>query len=449
MISFAEFVAERDPSLLDEGFWDSMRKSFGQSYDAARGNPEQDQDLSKWAAQYADKAGQGIAAASAAAKNWSQKLGVPLPLATAVIASGIVGGPAAVPFAAMMYFVRQPINKLASKTFDYGAQKMGLMPKPATAQPAVSATAQPAHPPYAGTPVSVFAPTQKDAGDFSAATAHRESFIDPNMTFAEFLSLYEQEVIDEWFGDWAGKKIGQAAGWLGGKAVKYGANVANMIKNAAKSIYDFASKNKLSIAKVAFMVGVGSLIGAGVGAAVNKASSVLQSVQDSGIVPHDQVAELQQSLGAEEAATAVQAKADAAQAASTAVDAKTAAADTATQAAVDAKTNTADAAVQAKATAAADLTSAKSDIVSSIATKGRLANDIAYDAAQKIQGVLNQADTMPDGNTFMAQVATIKKEIMREISPFKRDAFEMRFDNYMNQLWKLNNIKYTIGNAGS
>lgn len=425
MISFAEFVAERDPSLLDEGFWDSMKQSFGQSYAASRGNPEQDQDLSKWAAQYADKAGKGIAAASTAAKNWSQKLGVPLPLATAVIASGIVGGPAAVPFAAMMYFVRQPINKLTSKAFDYGAQKLGLMPKPATV---------PAAQPAAGTPVNMPAATQPSAGTFSSPTAHREAFIDPNMTFAEFLSRYEQEVIDEWFGDWAGKKIGQAAGWLSGKAVKYGANVANMIKNAAKSIYDFASKNKLSIAKVAFMVGVGSLIGAGVGAAVNKASSVLQSVQDSGIVPHDQFAELQQSLGAEEAASTVQAKTDAAQAASGAVDAKATAAD---------------AAVQAKADAAADLSSAKSDIVSSIATKGRLANDIAYDAAQKIQGVLNKAETMPEGNTFMDQVRAIRQEIVRELPLNQRQAFMLRFDDYMNQIWKLNNIKYAIGNAGS
>lgn len=427
MISFTEFVAERDPSLLDEGFWDSMKQSFGQSYAAARGNPEQDQDLSKWAAQYADKAGKGIATASAEAKKWSQKLGVPLPLATAVIASGIVGGPAAVPFAAMMYFVRQPINKLASRTFDYGAQKLGLMPKP---------QAVPAAQPAAGTPVNMPATTQPSAGTFSAPNAHREAVIDPNMTFAEFLSRYEQEVIDEWFGDWAGKKIGQAAGWLGGKAVKYGSNVANMIKNSAKSIYDFAANNKLPIAKVAFMVGVGSLIGAGIGAAVNKASSVLQSVQDSGIVPQDQVAALQQSLGAEEAGVAA------------ATDAKAAAADAASGA-VDAKAAAADAAVQAKADAVADLTSAKSDIVSSIATKGLPANDIAYDAAQKIQGVLNKVETMPDGNTFMVQVNTIRQEIMRELSQFQQQSFKTHFDNYMNQLWKLNNIKYTIGNAGS
>lgn len=316
MQTFSEFLVNRDPSILDEGFWDSLRQSFSQSYQTARGNPEDDQNLSKYAAQ----AIPALKSAAGEAKKYADKLGIPLPLATAVIASGIVGGPAAIPFAALMYFVRQPINKIAGKAFDIGAQKLGLMPKP---DATVTAPTVPTAPKYQMPAIS---------GDgVRAQLAHTD-----NLTFGQYLTLVEAGYIDldEGWGDWAGSMLGKAAGFVSGKAVKYGSNVANMLKNAAMAIGKFASENKLAVAKVAFLMGVGALVGAGVGAAVNKASAAIHGVQQSGVAHPQDVQDVANSVGAD---AAVDAKSQAVDAASTKA-----------QAAVDAKTQAADAFTAAK-----------------------------------------------------------------------------------------------------
>lgn len=185
----------------------------------------------------------------------------------------MIGGPAAIPFAALMYFVRKPVNKISGAAFDYGAQKLGLMPKPGqpNPQPVQQPNPQPVQP----------APVQNSW----------------NMSFSDYLAIQEANELDEGIGDFFGKMIGKAAGFIGGKATKYAANVGNMLKSSAGALMKFARENKLGIAKAAFMMAVGAVVGAGVGAAVNKVSAAIDGVTSSGIAPQQEVAALKSQLG--------------------------------------------------------------------------------------------------------------------------------------------------------
>ena len=92
MESFQNWLLKEN-RYLDEGFVDSLKQGYQQSYQQAQKNTGQ--NLEK----FGNMALPAIKKATAFAQTLSKKTGIPMPLATALIASGIVGGPAAVPFA--------------------------------------------------------------------------------------------------------------------------------------------------------------------------------------------------------------------------------------------------------------------------------------------------------------------------------------------------------------
>ena len=91
MKSFTLYCNEK----YDEAFLDSMTNSFKGNYNQAQ------QKVNKNYDKYSEVAKKVLAKAGDTAKMLSQKTGVPLPLATALVAAGISGGPTAIPFAAL------------------------------------------------------------------------------------------------------------------------------------------------------------------------------------------------------------------------------------------------------------------------------------------------------------------------------------------------------------
>ncbi len=273
-MTFAEYVALRDANL-DENFVRSAIDQFKQSYGAAKGSAEEQYD------KYAPKAQEAIANVKSQAQEYAAKLGIPLPLATALLAAGLTGGPAAVPFAALMYFVKKPLMAVANKGFDV-AWDAG-----AKAVDAVKGAMQ-------GQPQQQQAQQQPNKWPGNMQPVRAESF-------REFLAIMEAEG----WGDWAGKKIGGAAGYLAGKAAGFGGkllsagkNVVNALKGRAVEIMQYAKNNPKEIARMAFLVGAGALIGAGVGKLTHHLKDMvvtkIKDVMDG--VPAEEVAWLRKNI---------------------------------------------------------------------------------------------------------------------------------------------------------
>lgn len=180
------------------------------------------------------------------AQHLSKKTGIPIPLVTAIIASGIVGGPAAVPFAAFMYFIKKPLMKGASKAFDMGVQGV-----------------------------------QKGANAIKGT-------MQPQVATEMYFPSFSDYVYQEGFGDWAGQKIGSVEGSVAGKTTGLTKKISGVLTNSWQGLTKFASENKLAIAKTAFLMGVGALIGAGIGKLTHDAiDSVVQAIGDRGLSPEE------------------------------------------------------------------------------------------------------------------------------------------------------------------
>jgi hypothetical protein len=232
MRTFNEWALER----YEEGFFDSLKKGYGQGYQQARQGVEQNYD------RYADAAKQALSRAGGAAKALSQKTGVPLPLATALVAAGITGGPAAVPFAALLYFVKQPLMKGANKAFD----------------------------------------ATWDAGAKVAGKVGQAMAPQPKPALESFRAFVEA---DTW-GDWAGEKIGGAAGSVAGNVAGYGSKIAGALGQRAKEIGELAKGNPKEVARMLFLVGAGAAIGAGVGKITHEVKDfIMEKIKDQGIDP--------------------------------------------------------------------------------------------------------------------------------------------------------------------
>lgn len=223
----------------EEAFLDSMTKSFKSNYDKAQQGIDQNYE------KYADVAKQSLSKAGSTAKMLSQKTGVPLPLATALIAAGITGGATAVPFAALLYFVKQPLMKGANKAFDAAWD---------TGSKAVQ-------------------------GVKNAVSGSQNQ---PQLQPESFRAFVEA---DNW-GDWAGEKLGGAAGTVAGKASGYGSKIASSISGRIKEIGQYAKNNPKEIARMAFLVGAGAAIGAGVGKITHEVKDfIMEKIKDQGIDP--------------------------------------------------------------------------------------------------------------------------------------------------------------------
>jgi len=237
MQTFNEYASKRN---LDEGFFDSAKHGFQQSYQQAQ------QDNGQNFEKFSKIALPAIQKATSLAQSLSQKTGVPLPLATALVASGIVGGPATVPFAALMYFIKKPLMKGASKAFDAGVQ-----------------------------------------GVQKGVQGVQNTFSQPQQ-MQPATEGFKNWMYEEGFGDWAGQKVGSMAGTAAGKTVGAASKVSNLIKQSWPAIKQYASENKLAIGKTAFLMGVGALVGGGIGKLTHDAiDSVIQSIGDVGVPPQE------------------------------------------------------------------------------------------------------------------------------------------------------------------
>jgi hypothetical protein len=247
MKTFTLYCSEK----YDEAFLDSMTKSFKANYNQAQQGVDQNYE------KYSNVAKQALAKAGGTAKLLSQKTGVPLPLATALVAAGITGGPTAIPFAALLYFVKQPLMKGANKAFDAswdtGAKAVqGVRNAVSRNQPQPQAQLQP------------------------------ESF----RAFIE---------ADSW-GDWAGQKLGGAAGTFAGNLAGYGGKIAGSIGGRIKEIGQYAKNNPKEVARMAFLVGAGAAIGAGVGKLTHDVQDlIVQKIKDYG-VPQEELNWLRQNI---------------------------------------------------------------------------------------------------------------------------------------------------------
>lgn len=278
----------------NESFLGSMQQGFKQSYDGARqarqeAKPQQNQqDFEK----FSSVALPALKKAHSFAQQMSQKTGIPLPLATAVIASGIVGGPAAVPMAALLYFVRKPMMSVASGGFDkvFGnPQQQQAQTQQQPQQPAPQQQMQPQpqqQSPWAFNPINVGTGFENVQSPLNL------------MSFQEYC-LYKEGWASN-AADWTGKKIGSMAGSAAGRSMNLSGRIAQVVKSSGSSIVQFAKENKLAVAKTLWLFGVGAVIGYGVGSLTDSVmGQVAQGVGESGLVSPEEMADLQ-SVGPDE-----------------------------------------------------------------------------------------------------------------------------------------------------
>ena len=207
--------------------WQTGKANFQTGYQ--QGKQSADQVYEK----YAQQAQNALAKVKNIEQVMSQKTGVPLPLATAMLAAGATGGASAIPVAALTYFARKPVTALASKGFDAawnaGQKMMQKQPAPQL---------QPEH-----------------------------------FSFKEWLEIQE-----------AGFNMANAAqfaGRMAGKAVGYSQGLGNTIKGRVQEIAKSITNNPKDVAKLAFLVGVGAMTGGVLGNLSRQAvDQITQSVQD-------------------------------------------------------------------------------------------------------------------------------------------------------------------------
>jgi len=237
----------------NEGFADKFIQHAQLGYQAGKGG--MDKDIEK----YAPVAQKYLGQVSDMAGVFSKKTGISLPLASALIASGVTGGVAAIPFAALLYFAKKPILGAAGKGFDvaWDAAASGLKKMQGAKQPNMAL--QP------------------------------ESF-----SFKEWLVNEEKEG----WGDYLGRNIGHGVGRLAGNIAGLGSKVGSALKSVAKDIYQYVGNNPKQVAKAAFLVGLGAATGGVIGKLTHDLKDmVVQKIQDvMQDVPAEEVAWLRKNI---------------------------------------------------------------------------------------------------------------------------------------------------------
>jgi hypothetical protein len=290
-------------ALYGEGFMDLLKRGweglktgaqeFGQQFKTSYGkakDPAQAPGLEKKVVEMAKQA-------YPAAQNYSQKLGIPISLVLALIVSGAIGGPAAVPMTLVTYLVRKPLLKLAGKGFDIGAGAVGLGKKgeePITAQ----AVDEPQM--VQGKYGRTLMPTGTGTGTYPLAA----------------WAMYPDEyVFIEAFEDWM-KKIGGMAGKgigaVAGTGRRYVGALANIVKTNVGAMIKFARENPVTVVKGLFLIAVGAAIGFGVRHVTQQASEAVAAVAEGGgnVVSPQEVQELAGQVGAEGAVGGLEAGAE-------------------------------------------------------------------------------------------------------------------------------------------
>jgi len=280
--------------LYGEGFGDFLRKGweglktgakeFGKQFKTAYGkakDPEHAPEIEKKVVEMAKKA-------YPAAQHYSQKLGIPISLVLALVVSGAIGGPAAVPLTLVTYLVRKPLLKLAGKGFDIGAEALGVGPKKPGEEP-VPAEVVPEPRMVQGKYGRTLMPTGTSAYGVAEALLYE----------AALYNLY-----DEAFGDWM-KKIGGMAGKGIGAAVgtgrRYVGALANIVKTNVGAMIKFARKNPVTVVKGLFLIAVGAAIGYGVRSLIQQSTQAISAVAEGAgnAAPAGEIEEVASQVGVE------------------------------------------------------------------------------------------------------------------------------------------------------
>jgi len=353
-LSFSSYI-----DSFDEGLFDSMKQGFQNQHAKSSaiqpGSSESDYE------KYSSKVLPAIQKAGSSAKKYAEKLGIPLPIATAIVTSGLVGGPGAIPFGVLLYFAKKQIMGVAGKAFDKGAELSGAgkaqgqpqaqgqaqaqgqgqgqgqgqpqaqaqgqpQPQPQAQgqpQPQPQAQGQPQPQPQAqGQPQPqpqaqgsrLVLPGSADWNGGRIPGRLQRSWT----SYEDYASM--RDLQEGWFGDKAsqagkywkdkgadqvGGALGKAAGYVTGNVKKQGSRIGGLLKSSFSDLTQFASQNKLAIGKAAFLFGVGIAMGTGVGMAYNAltggadelASQAIGGLKDSGVVSGQEIDSVASSVG--------------------------------------------------------------------------------------------------------------------------------------------------------
>lgn len=295
-ISFRDYV-NSDPQNIDEGLKDfiqNVKTGFTKGYqrwDAKKVDPTGG-DVTKVNPEYEKFKGTVLPAlqkAKAFMGKASQMTGISPPLAMAVLASGIVGGPAAIPMGVLMYFTRKmfvnPVVQAAGKGWD-----AAFGPKKAKETEELPG----------------FAKEWRFSLDFDNYSVYKEGCelgLIENKSFREWVQEANYEKLEEISKalNWLGSMAGKGAGYLAGAVKTIGGKALNVIKGGIKDIATWARANKASIAKTAFLMALGYMIGSGVTKLTNSViDSAMHTVQgaaeQTGAIPEEEVNNLSVKL---------------------------------------------------------------------------------------------------------------------------------------------------------
>lgn len=300
--SFSNFLAIQEADLNEAGAFQSLKQGFSGALQSWDGKKDAGSEESY--AKYKEKAFSAINKAREAYGQFKSKTGLSMPLAIALVAGGIAGGPTAIPMAAIMYFTRRalmnPVLAVAGHGFDKGVEALKKLDKKITEKPAE--TEAPKEP-------------------------VKESFILENWNFAldydnfmVYKTLKEENLISctfkEWIANpdlellvsegerlnWLMRKLGAGVGHVAGLLKSAGKKVYNAIFKGLPSLISWAMQNKVAIAKAVFLMAVGLLMGQGItrlsNAVFTQAYDVLQSVgQNSGQIPEAEIQSVAKTAG--------------------------------------------------------------------------------------------------------------------------------------------------------
>lgn len=294
ILDFKSFV-NSDPLLLDEGLKDfisNVKTGFQKGYkswDPQKIDPTGG-DVTKLNPDYEKFKGTVLPAlqkAKAFVAKASQMTGMSPPLAMAVLASGITGGPAAIPMGVLLYFTRKmfvnPVVQAAGKGWDkaFGPKKVN---EPETIG------------------------EWKFSLDFDNYKMYKdgqELKIIGNISFREWVQEANYEKLDEISNaiNWLGSMAGKGAGYLTGALKTATVKVKNVIAGGIKEISKWALANKASIAKTAFLMALGYMIGSGVTKITNSVvdsamGAVSGAAEQTGQIPDQEIDKLQQTVQA-------------------------------------------------------------------------------------------------------------------------------------------------------
>jgi len=237
MKTFLQYIEHRD---VNEAFFDKMKQGFQASYQSAKGdekeNASQTDEQYKKAGEYAVKAIDYLKTR----KSYIDKMGVSLPFAATIVAAGMTGGLAAIPFAVLSKKVADIITHQASKGFDKVAD-MTFGKKPAMAESS-----------FVDRTGKMISGAVDRTGKMISGAVDRTGKVISGAV------------------DKTGGAIGSTAGFIAGKSSKYYSKLTTLLQKAMTDLLSFVKNNKRDLAKAAFLYAIGTIMGGAIGMASNK-----------------------------------------------------------------------------------------------------------------------------------------------------------------------------------